>query len=149
MKRKAKKRYPDLYQFRSLLFWYPCSKCGKEFRRERGWRALTGPWVNNCGRWRYLCPECAPTREEADEYFLNESWIIPPPTKRPSPPQPQPPRKRIVNKDNMKIISCAEFFKLIQPKEEKKRYNVHIDPTGECDCFIEEDPKGEYIKIKE
>lgn len=122
MKRETKKRYQDLNSFFPLLFWYTCTKCKKEFRREKGWRGLTGPWLSGVGQWRYLCRECAPTREDADNFFLNDRWMIPPPTKRPAPPPPPIPRIK-------KIVCSPELFDLSTIKEKKssntKRIELH------------------------
>ena len=82
----ARCKYP-LYSCHPWFFWMSCSFCGREFRREKGWRAITGPYYNNMGRNRYLCSECAPTREEAVTYFNEDRWRPP----RPAAPPPQPP----------------------------------------------------------
>jgi len=95
MKRKHIKHYTDLYRCFTLFTWNKCSKCGQDFRREKGWRALTGPFYNGNGVWHYLCYDCAPTREIADEYFLNNKWIPPKPKGPPSPPQHTRVRKNV------------------------------------------------------
>jgi hypothetical protein len=54
------------------------------------WRALTGPFHGrNGGKWRYLCRECASTKELAHIYFASKSFNYP----RPPAPKPFPPRK--------------------------------------------------------
>jgi hypothetical protein len=64
-----------------VFFWRRCSKCGFDCRREWIWRALTGPFCNGMGQWRYVCLRCCPTRDDAHEFFENEEWM-------PSPPPP-------------------------------------------------------------
>lgn len=58
--------YEYLYEAYPFL-WKKCSKCGYEFKREKGWRAYLPP-----GRKEYLCKVCAPTRSDASEYFISE-----------------------------------------------------------------------------
>jgi len=87
---KREEHYSDLWRFFPLFFWYKCSKCGKEFRRERGWRAITSPYINTRGTSQYLCYACAPTKDIANKYFLNKEWIPP----RPKYAPPRPPRSR-------------------------------------------------------
>lgn len=94
MKRKAIKKYSDLYRSWTFLIWHKCEKCNQEFRREWGWRALTGPFFNGSGIWRYLCFECAPKREIADEYFLNQRWMPSKPKGIPPHPPPLPFKSR-------------------------------------------------------
>ncbi len=66
-----------------LFFWQRCSCCKQDFRRERGWRYLSGPYHGGSGHWRYLCGTCAPTREEANELVYQNVHIPPRP---PAPP---------------------------------------------------------------
>lgn len=81
---KVYRKYP--------LFWRLCDNCEKEFRFESGWISVTPPYQNNVGTRRYLCKECAPTKENAIEYFSDIPWnfshiehiIIPPPPKNKS-----------------------------------------------------------------
>ena len=84
MKRKLVNKYPYLWKIYPLLFWKKCCMCKAEFVREKGWRAITGPYYNGSGRIRYLCESCAPTREVADDIFLNDKWL---------PPRPPPPMR--------------------------------------------------------
>ena len=88
MKREHIKKYEDLWRTFPLVFWRKCCSCGKDFRCEWGWRAITAPYMNGVGCTRYLCIKCAPTREDADDFFLNLRFI----DERP-PPSPKPPRK--------------------------------------------------------
>jgi len=101
MKRKHKQQYKDLYRFFPLFTWYKCEKCGQDFRREKGWRALCGPYPGGAGRWLYLCGSCARTLNKADQYFLNMEWMPVPPRHMPPPPPPPVPLERIV-----KAIPC-------------------------------------------
>lgn len=82
MKREFTKKFEYLWSFYPIFFWHICSKCGKEFRRERGYHALVGKRDRRC-----LCATCAPTFEIANKYFLNKEWL----RKRPTPPSPPPP----------------------------------------------------------
>lgn len=80
MRRRHRVRY-RLGVFRDwpIFFWRTCSKCGCDFRREPLWRALTGPYFNGVGQWRYACTRCVPTRDDAHEFFEHEEWMVPPP----------------------------------------------------------------------
>lgn len=71
MRKKSKKKYETLSRCFPLLFWKKCDRCHDSFRWEWGWSALTGPYYNGCGRWRYLCKECAPDSQAASDYFYN------------------------------------------------------------------------------
>lgn len=75
MKREHKKHYDPLWRCYPLFFWKECCMCGKDFRREWGWRALTGPYCWGQGVVRYLCSSCAPTKEKAAEIFLKDKWM--------------------------------------------------------------------------
>ena len=92
MKRNHKQKYSHLYKCYPLFFWKKCCDCNMEFRRERGWRALTGPFYGGSGLWRYLCNSCGPDLESANDYFLNDKWLprTPPPRSGHSFP-PKPP----------------------------------------------------------
>lgn len=88
MKRKFTKRFDRLYSMFPLFFWYQCNKCKKEFRREKGWRALDLPVKNHMHTVYHLCNSCAPTRKIADEYFLSKKHLKDFRSKRPTtPPQ--------------------------------------------------------------
>lgn len=90
MKRPAvSDRYPYLYRTWPLIFWRKCELCEEEFRRQKGWRFLAGPWHGGNGRWRYMCGECV--RTEAGASMVAHMWgdMRPP---RP-PPSPSPPRR--------------------------------------------------------
>ena len=94
MERKAKVRYEyGVYTEYPLFFWVQCCNCQKEFRRERLWRALTGPFCNGAGVIRYLCKSCVSTKDEAHKYFAGDKYIHKllgdPPTFRPPPPKGQ------------------------------------------------------------
>lgn len=87
MRRETRSVYKELYFCFPLIFWKQCISCKKEFVRERGWRALIGPFgMSSGGRWAYLCEKCAPTFGEANDYFVNDKWIPPKPEARPAPP---------------------------------------------------------------
>jgi len=85
------KEYEYLYTYYSLFSWKQCSKCKKDFRREKMWRAITGPWLGERGVNRFLCKKCAPTREEADKFFINNEFL----PLKPPPPPPPPPKKYV------------------------------------------------------
>jgi hypothetical protein len=82
MERKHVEEYKYLYEYHSLFNWKQCSKCKKDFRREKIWRALTGRVE------RFLCTRCAPTREQASRFFINNEFL----PHKPAPPPP-PPRR--------------------------------------------------------
>ena len=92
MERKHLEEYKYLYPHYSLFSWNQCSKCKKDFRREKIWKALTGPWLGNKGVERFLCTRCAPTRKEANKFFINEEFLSPKP-----PPPTSPPSKNYIN----------------------------------------------------
>lgn len=97
MKRKHIRKHPRLYPFRTWFIWKQCQKCDCDFRREKGFKSLTGPYYcgTGVGVWRYLCNSCAPSFDIANNYFLNRGYLRP----RPPRPTPQPPNPRkIVNK---------------------------------------------------
>lgn len=91
MKREFIKQFDKLYSMFPLFFWYQCNKCKKEFRRERGWRALDVPVHSLAYTVYHLCNSCAPTREIADEYFLSGKHLKEFRGKRPT-PSPAPPQ---------------------------------------------------------
>jgi len=93
MKRQHKEHYEHLDRHFSSIFWRYCCMCDKDFRREWGWRALTGPWGNGAGVVRFLCGTCAPTRADADKIFLKRLWL----GKRPKHPTPPPPPKTVAH----------------------------------------------------
>lgn len=61
---------PGVYVCNPWFFWQTCSKCKKNFRREKGFRALVGPWINRGGTWKYICQACCPNRDYAHKYFM-------------------------------------------------------------------------------
>lgn len=83
----SKKYEHSIYREWPVFFWKTCCKCKQEFRRERGWRFLSGPYYNGGGHWRYLCSTCAPTREAANHLALDGVYIPPRP---PAPPVAEP-----------------------------------------------------------
>ena len=89
MKREHKKTYPYLYRHFPLLMWTTCCECERDFVREKGWMAITGPYHGVHGRRRYLCKTCAPSRAIAADYFLNHRWL----KGRPPKPTAQLPRR--------------------------------------------------------
>jgi|GEM_PF-2287082 len=82
-------KYP-LYRCYPWFFWRQCCECGREFRREHGWRAITGPIFRGVGRPRHLCNECAPDHAAAVAYFNEDRWRPPRPS-TPPPAQSMPP----------------------------------------------------------
>ncbi len=94
MKREHKKTYPYLYRHFPILMWTNCCGCGRDFVREKGWMAITGPYYNGHGRRRYLCITCAPSKEIAAEFFANRKFL----KGRPPRPTPPPPMRDPVYK---------------------------------------------------
>ena len=87
MRRAYVPRYTKgVYRHYSMFKWYRCCSCGKEFRREKGYRFLGDPVHGGMGVWYYLCNSCAPTKQRAHEVALNQ-----PPRPRPRPIVPPPP----------------------------------------------------------
>jgi hypothetical protein len=87
MKRDHVSLPAEVFRSFPIFFWVQCACCKKDFRREKGWRWLSGPYVNGAGRWKYICSECAPTREVA---AFRAKSMQGPPLARPAPP-PNPP----------------------------------------------------------
>jgi len=78
-----------LYKCYTIFNWHQCCRCKKDFRREHGYRALTGPYYGGAGTWRYVCGTCGPNIETADIVFTSSPWI----PARPLMPPPQRPKK--------------------------------------------------------
>lgn len=94
MKRKHIIKYQYLYRHFSLFFWTKCCGCDKDFRREWGWYAVSGPYCNGMDRKYYLCKTCAPTKSIAADFFLNHKCLkVRPP--RPTPPPPKRAREAL------------------------------------------------------
>jgi len=96
MERDHVEEYEYLYTYKSFFSWKQCSKCKKDFRREKIWRAITGPWHGGpgIGRELFLCMRCAPTIEQASDFFINNKFLPHKP-----PPPPSPPPKRLIRED--------------------------------------------------
>jgi len=90
MERKHVKEYKGLNTYFSLFSWKQCSKCKKDFRREKIWQTWTGPWCGLSGVERCLCMKCAPTEKEAHKFFTNNEFL----PHKPAPPPP-PPKRRL------------------------------------------------------
>jgi hypothetical protein len=66
MKKPFKKVYEKLYRMMwPCLLWKYCINCNNEFRKERGWRFICGPYFNGEGHNRYICFDCAKDKYEA------------------------------------------------------------------------------------
>ena len=91
MQRPSKKNETTTYSIFPMVFWRHCECCSSEFRWARGWRYLGGPFVGGAGVWRYVCGECAPTRELASEMAKQLPCGMRPIK---PPPPPSPPRVR-------------------------------------------------------
>ena len=59
----------EVFSSFTLFKWELCSNCNKEFRREKGWRRLVGPYHGRSGHWQFLCPNCALTISDARWVF--------------------------------------------------------------------------------
>lgn len=97
MKREYIKQYEHgIYKHYGLFFWQQCSCCKKDFRREKGFRFLTGPFCNGVGHWEYLCEKCAPSKSSANEYVVLGKYMSlmkpPPPSIRNLKENEQPTR---------------------------------------------------------
>lgn len=88
MIRKARRH--EIYRCNPWFFWQECCNCGQEFRREKGWRAFTGPFIGGVGVFRYICASCAPSRDHAEIVMDGLPWIPKRPAKAPiAPPRIQ------------------------------------------------------------
>lgn len=96
MKRPSpEKPYQYLWRHFGLFAWQACALCRNEFRRERGWRFLSGPWVKGYGVTRYLCADCG-GEAKATATAAIARWSAPPPSPtRPPPPPPPPPHRDV------------------------------------------------------
>lgn len=91
MKRNHIKKYEyGVHGHYGLIFWKKCCACKKDFRREKGWCFMAGPYHGGSGRVYYLCASCAPSKEAANVIAIDGRWILPGP---PGPPTPKPPTK--------------------------------------------------------
>lgn len=111
MKKDHVEEYDYLYTSYPLFSWKQCSKCKKDFRREKIWRALIG-----MGAERFLCMTCAPTEKEASKFFINKEFL----PYRPDPPPP-PPKRRWKRRDNIMNIDELKKEKKVVPKKRTKK----------------------------
>ena len=71
MKREHLEQYEHgIYKHYGWFFWRQCCKCNHGFRRDRGWKFLSGPFFQGVGHWRYLCGTCAPTKKDANQLAM-------------------------------------------------------------------------------
>lgn len=90
MKRKFKKEYEHgIFNHYTIFTWHQCCMCLADFRRERGYRILVGPFCGGAGHWNYLCPTCASIKERVNTIAINKEYM---PARPPAPPAP-PKRK--------------------------------------------------------
>lgn len=88
MRRKHKEIFENgINRYYGLIVWRQCCICKDDFRRERGWSFIVGPYCNGAGRRYFLCKKCAPTKDAANfiALTLNNSYklkISPPPGRR-------------------------------------------------------------------
>jgi hypothetical protein len=75
MKRNHTAPKKQVYRTYPLIFWQHCSRCKMDFRRAWSWRYLSGPYYNGSGHWRYLCSDCAATREAASQLAATDPHI--------------------------------------------------------------------------
>jgi hypothetical protein len=71
------KREPPTHHLRQTakrfwpwLCWWPCLVCGKEFRREYGWKWQRGVY-GDYSESEAVCAECCPTEVEAYAVFAS------------------------------------------------------------------------------
>jgi len=64
-KRQKVVKYHNVTKIWPVFIWRECFKCNQEFRREKGWRILTGPYLNGQGRILYVCGSCAHDKSAA------------------------------------------------------------------------------------
>ncbi len=166
-KRPCITKYGSLERCNPWFLWKPCSKCKMEFRRQNGWKAFTAPYCHTPGLSdgirRYLCEECAPTYEIANQYFLDKKWLGP----RPESPTPSPKKKDsgttnhrlsldredfkrlvrggVVDKKNVRIILNDIGWDLMIEEIEAAKYNRETCITP--DCPIPSDTPGDYCYI--
>lgn len=74
-----------------ILFWYDCFICKNQFRREKGYATLAGPYFNGRGRYYHVCGRCAKSKEEASQKFTKALQDYKEKTK-PRPPKPMKPQ---------------------------------------------------------
>lgn len=97
MKRSHKKEWPHgVYTHFSIFSWEVCDDCGEDFRREKGFRLVVGPFSNGRGQCIHLCGTCCPSIDAAHRYAITGQYM---PKSKPSPPPPPPP-KRYPNRKN-------------------------------------------------
>jgi len=75
MKRDKTQCDYDIYPIRPFLHWRECRMCGKEFRREKGWKMIGPPIYNGLPSYSYLCAECAPTLGDAIRLANTRPWM--------------------------------------------------------------------------
>lgn len=77
-----------------LFMWTRCHKCRRQYRRQKGWAFVTGPYtfsleLGSRGVNNYICIECAPTKERAEivaEQIVDDRAPASPPQSPPPPP---------------------------------------------------------------
>lgn len=75
MRKKIRPKYESLRKEFPIFFWKKCCMCKLSFRREWGWSAITQ--FGGYGQEKYVCNKCGPTREAADDIFLEGKWLPP------------------------------------------------------------------------
>jgi len=85
-----KREYPELglenFEFLSqpprriwtVFRWLRCVACQLQFRREWGWRAVTGPFYGGIGFVQHVCATCAPTPAAAVRVLFGGREMEPP-----------------------------------------------------------------------
>jgi hypothetical protein len=95
MKKPSVVIYPDIWRTFQWFRWRTCERCREDFRREWGWRYLTGPYHGGIGVEKFLCFSCGgPTPQTATKCieWLNAERKNAKPAGVPSPPPPPPSR---------------------------------------------------------
>lgn len=69
MKRNEKYNVDEISVVYPIFSWKKCIVCKMEFRMEKGYAKITGPFFNGMGRRSYICGTCAKSKLEAKHLF--------------------------------------------------------------------------------
>ncbi len=88
MQRQHKAEYHHgIYRHYGVIFWQQCCMCKKDFRREKSYRFIGGPFCGGAGRWYYICETCSPDKETANDIAMKSLY---------RPVRPEPPKRDIL-----------------------------------------------------